>query len=153
MGAQSGVSNRPSRADILMAAEASRFLVQHLPADRQAIRINVVDENDGTSTVEVPTVAMRLLVDILSHMARGESATIFPIHAELSTQEAADLLNVSRPHLVKLLEANEIIHHKTGTHRRVRIEDLVDYMTSLGKRRKVALDELASHAQKLNPDY
>lgn len=153
MNTQSGVASRPSRADIDMAAEASRFLVQHLPADRQAIRINVVDEKDGTSTIEIPTAAMRLLVDVLSLMARGASATIFPIHAELSTQEAADLLNVSRPHLVKLLEANEIVHHKTGTHRRVRIEDLIDYMTKVGMRRKAALDELASHAQGQNLDY
>jgi len=153
MGTRGSVSNRPSNADVVLAAEASRFLIQHLPADRQAVKLNVVDELDSTSIVEVPTAAMRSFVEILNHMARGESVTIFPIHAELSTQEAADLLNVSRPHLIKLLEADEILHHRTGSHRRIRVEDLVDYMNGLGKRRKDALDELTAKAQQLGLDY
>lgn len=146
-------SARPSVADALLAGEASRFLVQHLPADRAAVEIQVVDEKDGTSVVKIPTAAMRHLVEILTHMSKGESVTLFPIHAELSTQEAADLLNVSRPHLVKLLDAGLIIHHKAGSHRRVRIEDLVDYMRGLGGRRTTALDALVSRGQSLDPDY
>lgn len=144
---------RPSIADVALAVEASRFLVQHLPANREAMKITLVDEKDGTSTVDIPTMAMRHLVEILRHMSRGESVTLFPIHAELSTQEAADLLNVSRPHLVKLLDDGTIPHHKTGSHRRVRIEDLVDYMNRLGGRRTAALNALVSQGQSLDPDY
>ena len=146
-------TERPSRTDVALAVEASRVLVPHLPANRRSMKINVLDENDGTSTVEIPTSAMRLLVEILSYMSRGESVTLFPIHAELSTQEAADLLNVSRPHLVKLLDEGTIPHHKTGSHRRVCIEDIVAYMNGLGGRRTAALNALVSEGQSLDPDY
>lgn len=78
---------------------------------------------------------------------------LIPIHAELTTQEAADILNVSRPFLIKLIESSEIPCRKVGRHRRIRFEDLMNYKQQIDSARMQALDELASQAQELNMGY
>ena len=103
--------------------------------------------------VELPTSALRLLVDILAELAGGNAVKVVPIHAELTTQEAADLLNVSRPHLVKLLEDGALPHHKTGKHRRVRFADLMQFKTQRDQDSERAMAELATQAQELGMGY
>jgi excisionase family DNA binding protein len=139
----------PSEEEAKLARESGRLLAAVVGRGR-AGRLKVVV---GKEELTVPVNALRLLVDILAHMADGNAVTIMPIHAEFTTQQAADFLNVSRPHLVGLLEANEVPFRKVGTHRRVLFKDLLAYREkSLASRRK-ALDELSKQAQELKRGY
>ena len=93
------------------------------------------------------------LVDILAELADGNAVKVVPVHAELTTQEAADLLNVSRPHFVKLLEDGVLAFHRTGKHRRVRFADLMQYKEARERASEQAMAELAQQSQELGMGY
>ncbi len=103
--------------------------------------------------VTVPRKALDLLFNILSNMAEGKSISLVPSDSEVSTQQAADMLNVSRPHIVKLLEQGVIPFKKVGSHRRVLLEDLVEYEEKLKELRSNSLKNLAKQAQELRLGY
>ena len=139
----------PTEEEAKLARESSRLLAAFVGKGKAA-RLKIVV---GKEEITVPVSALRLLVDILAQMAEGNAVTIMPIQAELTTQQAADFLNVSRPHFVGLLEQNAIPFRKVGTHRRVLFKDLLAYREkSLVSRRK-ALDELSKQAQELKMGY
>jgi excisionase family DNA binding protein len=103
--------------------------------------------------VPISEKAFNLFVNVLEEMARGNAVLIIPIHAELTTQEAADLLNVSRPYLIKLLEMKEMPFHYTGRHRRIYFKDLMAYKQKVAKESLDALGQLAAEAQELGLGY
>ena len=97
----------------------------------------------------LPARVFDILARVVEEMARGNVVSIVPVHHELTTQETADLLNVSRPHVVKLLENGEIPFHLVGTHRRVRFDDVMAYREKRTAKRRTALRELAEENAKL----
>ena len=103
----------------------------------------------GGQTLILPDSVSILLARLVHDLARGNAVTVIPIEAELTTQMAAELLNVSRPHLIKLLEAGEIPFHRVGSHRRVRFEDLMAYKRRRGRKREADLARLAQLSQEL----
>lgn len=107
---------------------------------------------DG-ETMEIPASAFHALQLVVQGMARGQTMTLVPHGKELTTQEAADLLHVSRPHLVKLLEDGTIDHYRVGTHRRVRIEDVLAYRERRAGLRREKLDELTHLSEDLAGGY
>ena len=138
----------PTDRDVRMARESSRRLS---PFASQDLRVRVADA-EGPD-VELPAAAVQLLVHLLAQMAEGNAVTLMPIHAELTTQQAAELLGVSRPFLIKELDAGKLPFRKVGTHRRVMFADLRRYKESMDAARHAALDELTRQAQHLRLGY
>jgi excisionase family DNA binding protein len=116
-------------------------------------RIQILDDRNVAHQIELPTSALRLLVDILAELAVGNAVRVVPVHAELTTQEAADLLNVSRPHFIKLLETQALPYHRTGKHRRIRFDDLMKFKVKRDQASERAMSELAKQAQELKLGY
>ena len=141
----------PTDADSALAKESGRRLAAHM-AESNGLRLEI---KTGTTTDELvlPPSALRLLLCALTEMGEGNAVTLTPIRAELTSQQAADLLNVSRPHVVKLLDEGAIPSRKVGTHRRVRLEDLLAYKRDFQARRHAALEELAGLSQDLKMGY
>jgi excisionase family DNA binding protein len=149
------MSERPVEVppeDAALAREASRALAGYLdPGVR--LRLKVMRDDREAETIILPDRAVRLLLDVLSSMAHGNMVTLVPVDAELTSQQAADLLNVSRPFLVGLLENGQIPYRKVGKHRRVRSRDVVAYKHRIDKERHEVLDELVAEAQELGLGY
>jgi len=143
----------PTQQEQQLAEASSRVLATYVKSKESFCQIRVIQEDNATQDVTIPAGAFELLVEILTQMARGNAVTLTPVHAELTTQEAADILNVSRPYLVKLIESNEIPCRKVGTRRRVRYQDLMDYKQRIDEQRMKVLDELAAEAEELNMGY
>lgn len=106
-------------------------------------------------SLEIPKSAIQLFFRILDSMADGNSIALLlsDSNADLSTQQAADLLGVSRPHVVNLLEKGEVPFFKVGTHRRIHLKDIIAYKKRIKKNRADKLDFLAAQAQELNMGY
>ncbi len=139
----------PTQEDAVLAVESSRLLAACIgKGDSACLRLH-----DGDEVLQVPVKAIRLLVDILDAMARGDAVSLIPIHKELTTQEAANLLNVSRPYLVKLIENGEIPFHKNGVRRKVLFKDLMEYKHKRDQASMALLDELTAEAQEFDMGY
>lgn len=140
------------------AAEIARSALRALePLSKRARAPRSVtlrsEDNGREVSVTLPPDALRLLVEVLGHLANGSLVAVLPMHAELTTQEAAEFLNVSRPHVVHLLEDGKIPHRKVGTHRRIRLTDVLEYKRREEADAKAALEELAAEAQQHDLGY
>ncbi|HRX80740.1 MAG TPA: helix-turn-helix domain-containing protein [Pirellulaceae bacterium] len=143
----------PRTQDIEAATTAQRELAAYLATGFETKVVQLIDSNNRSHPIRVPMAALLLLSEILSELADGNAVKIVPVHAELTTQEAADLLNVSRPYLVKLLETGKLAFHKTGKHRRIRFNDLMSYKQARDEKSQLALDTLTAEAQELRMGY
>jgi len=142
----------PSEEATRAAGEAFRAFSTALKTRRPTL-VEVVTQGEEPARATVPVEAFELLMNVLAHLANGHAVTVMPVKAELTTQQAADLLNVSRPFLIKLLDDGQIPFRRVGTHRRVRLQDVVTYRSLDDARRKSAAHALAAEAQELGLRY
>ncbi len=143
----------PTEADALLARECLQRLTPILDADKSGLRVHIQGDEQPGEEIALPLSAVRLLKDILAEMAQGHAVTLLPVRAELTTQQAADLLNVSRPYLIGLLEEGKIPFRLVGQHRRVRLDDLMVYKRKDDEARRRIADELTADAQELGMGY
>lgn len=137
----------PSADDAELARESSRLL-EVLPSQEEAVDLVL----RGVA-VKVPSLAVRVLLRVLKEVGEGHTVAAVALNRELSTQEAAVLLNVSRPFLVKLLDEKVIPSRKVGTHRRVLAGNVLAYKRRSEGERRSALDQLTAQAQELGMGY
>lgn len=141
----------PTKKETVLAEESMKVL-SYMKPDKNP-KLQFLSKDHHARQITIPDSAFRLLIDILTYMAKGNAVTLMPVHAELTTQEAANILNVSRPYLVELLETGKIPYRKVGTRRRVLVNDLLDYKEKIDKARLKALEKLAEQAQDLDMGY
>ena len=137
----------PSEAEAMLAKETSRVLAARVQT-ADPLQLRILDDPTA-GTVKLPATAVRMLIHILEEMARGNAMTLIPVHAELTTQQAADMLNISRPSLIQLLDEGKIEYRRVGTHRRVRFEALMAHKRRTDAERRAVLAELAAYDQEL----
>jgi len=144
----------PTPDEAILAQESSRRLSRFVSTKRKKLlQLRIQPDDAPEETVSIPESAFRLLNEILTQMAKGNAVTLIPVHAELTTQQAADILNVSRPFLVEQLEKGVIPYRKVGTHRRIFFKDLMDFKEAMIRNRLKALEKLAAQAQELGMGY
>lgn len=131
----------PSQSEMAAANQLRQILAAQ--AHRGDAPLRVTDDQGRTSEIVLAPALTQLLLELLRHIGRGDAVTLMPVGQMLTTQQAADLLNVSRPHLVKLIDGGVIPHAMVGRHRRIRATDLLDYKRKRDQARSDALDELA----------
>ena len=142
---------QPTEIMAQQAQAALRVISSHRRG--KAPKIELAFPGDKGEHVAVPPEAGQLLLRILSELANGNAVTVLPVNTEITTQQAADLLNVSRPYVVSLLEHGRIPHRKVGTHRRILCADVLAYRARETAESRAAMAELSSDAQKLNMGY
>lgn len=141
----------PTQAEVEQAKISSRTLSKYADVDR--VQLSLRGCNGESDDLVLPGHVLQILLDVLSEMSKGNAISLIPHHQEVSTQEAANLLNVSRPFLVSLLEKGEIPFRKVGAHRRVLLTDILTYREKTKQLRTQALDELAALSQEEDMGY
>ena len=139
------VLHMPNPTEVEQAKESSRTLSKYTDAER--VQLSLKGSNGESDDLVLPGHVLQILLDVLAEMSKGNAISLVPHHQEISTQEAANLLNVSRPFLVGLLEKGEIPFRKVGTHRRVLLTDLMAYKEQTQQKRNDALNQLTALSQ------
>lgn len=143
----------PSAEEVALAKVGSQELSAVLESSCDIQHFEVMGKDGETHSVQLPSSAVQLMIEVLTQLGQGNSVNITPIHAELTTQEAADLLNMSRPTFIKLLDEGTLPHTRSGNRRKVAFVDVMSYKQSLDEKRQCALDELSSLDQELGLGY
>ncbi|MHA7827804.1 MAG: helix-turn-helix domain-containing protein [Roseovarius sp.] len=133
----------PNDIDIKSADHLREIIANALDADSEGATIKFADQNGKPAEVVLTHSIAETFIKVLRLISNGQGFHVIPYKAELTTQEAADFLNVSRPFLIKLLEQNDIDYTKVGRHRRIKAEDLFAYKHKRDQSRAQALEELA----------
>lgn len=136
----------PTESDKAKAASCIRTM----DSSSGHLRLKFERDDHSTTELDLPAVAITLLRSILAEVARGNAVTTVPVTTELSTNQAAELLNVSRPYLIGLLDRGLIPHHRVGTHRRVKLQDVLLYKSKDDIERDKVMDELVALGQELD---
>lgn len=144
----------PNTQEAEIARQSSKILARHLASDtKQPVQVTLQASLGSPAIITLPASTLRLLLNILIQIADGNAVALVPIHAELTSQEAANLLNVSRPYLIQLLEAGQIPCRKVGTRHRILFQDLLHYKQKIDAQRLKVLEQLTEQAQLLNLGY
>ena len=139
----------PTEAETERAKNLSRILAKEFaPAERVTIQ-----REGGDESIEIPQQVFDVLMRVLAVMSEGKAFSLIPMDKELTTQQAADILNVSRPYLNKILDLGDIEHRKVGRNRRIKFSDLMKYKEAQELKSQAALQELADQAQELDMGY
>ena len=141
----------PTPVEVEQAKVSSRTLSKYADVDR--VQLSLRGSNGESDDLVLPGQTLQILLNVLSEMSKGNAISLIPHHQEVSTQEAANLLNVSRPFLVGLLEMGDIPFRKAGAHRRVLLTDVLAYKEETEQMRTQALDELAALSQEEGMGY
>jgi len=141
----------PSVQEAALARSSGQSLARLIKKNRP-LKLKVTNA-DQEQPIELPPGAALLLMDILEAMAAGRGITLIPENAELTTVQAANVLNVSRPFLIKLLEEKALPCRKVGAHRRIRMEDVMAYKARIDADREAILDQLVAEAQEHDMGY
>ena len=140
----------PTARDSAIARDSGERLSRYVRHNRP---LTMRVEAEHEQPIQLPAGAVTLLLDILEAMAAGRGIAIIPENAELTTVEAAEVLNVSRPFLIKLLDEGAIPYRKVGAHRRIRMEDVMNYKAKIDAEREAVLDQLVADAQEHDMGY
>ena len=146
----------PEGAVTEQAARAAELLEAYLTGHRDAagsLHLRMADQSNDRQPIILPAPAVELLREVLAELAKGHVVTVAAARSELTSQQAADLLNVSRPYLVGLLDRRAIPFRRVGNRRRVRLDDVLAYRRRDEIRRQQLLDELTAEAEHLGLDY
>jgi excisionase family DNA binding protein len=115
---------------------------------RKALALRFAD-TANKQVMKIPAPAAKMLLRILEEMSQGNAVAVVPVRPELTTQQAADFLNISRPSLILLLESGKVAFRKVGTHRRVRLDSLIECKRQADAARKAALADLVAYDQEI----
>jgi len=148
---KSRIAHLPTPQEMEQARQSSHTLSKYANAER--VQLALRGSNGEADDLILPSQVLQLLLDVLAEIAKGNAISLMPMNQEISTQEAASLLNVSRPFLVGLLEKSEIPFRKVGAHRRVFLKDVLDYKERIDQRRAHTLDQLAALSQQEQMGY
>lgn len=143
----------PTAEEIALAKLGSQELSAVVESNGEAQRINIIDKTGKLHEVAIPASALKLMIEVLTQLGEGNSVNITPVHAELTTQEGADMLNMSRPTFIKLLDSGVIPFNRIGNRRKVPFSSVIEYKQNLEEQRLAVLDELSTLDQEFGMGY